>query len=231
MHVAALLTTPGSMVSLGTCLVVLLVGAAVAAAAGEGTSAAPKGPKVVGILLFDGVELLDFTGPAEVFAVAGHGSLFRVVTVAESKAPLATMGGVVVTPSHAFEDAPALDVLVVPGGNMRAVSARGLEWLKGAAAATPITMSVCMGSMLLAKVGLLAGIEATTHHWGLEHLRATVPTCKVVEGRRFVDAGRIVTTAGVTAGIDGALHVVSRLCGAEAARWTACEWMEHPTPP
>ena len=189
----------------------------------------PPGPTIVGILVFEGVELLDFTGPAEVFAVAGHGSLFRVVTIAETKAPFATMGGLTFVPSHTYDDAPALGVLVVPGGNMRAVTARGMEWLKAAAVATPITMSVCMGSMLLARAGLLAGIEATTHHWGVDHLRSTVPTCRVVTGRRFVDAGRIVTTAGVTAGIDGALHVVERLHGAEAAAWTAKEWMEHPT--
>lgn len=190
----------------------------------------PKGPTVVGILVFEGVELLDFTGPAEVFAVAGHGSMFKVVTVAESKTPFATMGGLTFVPSHTYDDAPPLGVLVVPGGNMRAVTARGLAWLKATADATPITMSVCMGSILLARAGLLAGIEATTHHWGLDHLRQTVPTCRVVTGRRFVDAGRIVTTAGVTAGIDGALHVVERLHGADAAAWTAKEWMEHPTP-
>jgi transcriptional regulator GlxA family with amidase domain len=213
-------------------LVVGAVAAARAALADASPAPAdrPPGPIVVGILVFEGVELLDFTGPAEVFAVAGHGSSFRVVTIAETTAPFATMGGLTFVPSHTYDDAPPLGVLVVPGGNMRAVSPRGMAWLKATAAATPITMSVCMGSMLLARAGLLAGIEATTHAWGVEHLRATVPTCRVVTGRRFVDAGRIVTTAGVTAGIDGALHVVARLCGAEAATWTAKEWLEHPTP-
>jgi len=191
----------------------------------------PKGPTVVGILVFEGVELLDFTGPAEVFAIAGHGSMFKVVTVAETTVPFATMGGLTFTPSHTYADAPPLGVLVVPGGNMRSVSTAGMAWLKTTAAATPITMSVCMGSMLLARAGLLAGLEVTTHHWSHEHLQATVPTCRVVAGKRFVDAGRIVTTAGVTAGIDGALHVVGRLHGAEAATWAAKEWLEHPTPP
>jgi len=88
-----------------------------------------------------------------------------------------------------------------------------------------------MGAFLLARAGLLDGLEATTHHWGLEGLQRLAPLCRVVEGRRFVDSGRIVTTAGVTAGIDGALHVVERLYGAEKARWTAAQWMEHPTPP
>jgi transcriptional regulator GlxA family with amidase domain len=88
-------------------------------------------------------------------------------------------------------------------------------------------MSVCFGALLLADVGLLDGIEATTHHWAVENLQKAAPKCKVLKDRRFVDGGKIITTAGVTAGIDGALHVVERLLGKEAARWTAEEWMEH----
>lgn len=194
------------------------------------TPDAPHGPTSVGILLFDGVELLDFTGPAEVFVVAREARLFRVHTVAEAKRPVKTMGDLEVTPTYDFDDAPAFDVVVVPGGAMRNVSARGIEWIRAASAKARVTMSVCMGALLLAKAGLLEGIEATTHHWGLDQLQRLAPTCRVVTGRRFVDAGRIVTTAGVTAGIDGALHVVERLHGAEAAAWTAKEWMEHPTP-
>ncbi len=197
----------------------------------EPESATPRGPTKVGIFLFEGVELLDFTGPAEVFVVAREARLFRVFTVAEAKRPVKTMGDVEVTPNHDFEDAPAFDVLVVPGGAMRNVTARGIEWIKAASGKARITMSVCMGALLLAKAGLLEGLEATTHHWGFDQLQRLAPTCRVVRGPRFVDAGRIVTTAGVTAGIDGALHVVERLHGAEAAAWTAKEWMEHPTPP
>lgn len=191
----------------------------------------PASPLAVGILVFPGVELLDFAGPAEVFVVAREARLFRVATVAETKEPLQTMGGIEIVPTHAFGDAPAFDVIVVPGGAMRNVTAAGIDWIRSASARARITMSVCMGAMLLAKAGLLDGLEATTHHWGLEALGRLAPTCRVVEGRRFVDAGRIVTTAGVSAGIDGALHVVERLFGAEAAAWTATEWMEHPTPP
>ena len=79
----------------------------------------------------------------------------------------------------------------------------------------------------MARAGLLNGVEATTHRWGLASLKSAAPTCKVVEDRRFVDAGRVITTAGVTAGIDGALHVVERLLGKPAAKWTAQEWMEY----
>jgi transcriptional regulator GlxA family with amidase domain len=188
---------------------------------------APKGPLQVGVLLFEGVELLDFAGPAEVFIVAGHGDWFDVHTIAASKKPLQTMGGVTVTPSHSYDDAPKLDIVVIPGGAMGNVGHSGVEWIRKSSKDAKITMSVCMGAFLLAEAGLLDGIEATTHHWGISSLRRQTPKCKVVEGKRFVDSGKIITTAGVTAGIDGALHVVKRLRGEAGAKWTAEEWMEY----
>jgi transcriptional regulator GlxA family with amidase domain len=207
-------------------LVSLLLAGPVACSARE--KAAPeKGVKTVAILIFDGVELLDFTGPAEVFIVADHGKAFRVVTVAEKADAVRTMGGLLVKPEHTCDNAPRADILVVPGGSMRNVGPAGRKWLKKAAKDADITMSVCMGAFLLADAGLLDGIEATTHHWGIDDLKTAAPKCKVVTGKRFVDGGKVITTAGVTAGIDGALHVVERLLGKEAARWTAEEWMEH----
>ena len=187
----------------------------------------PERPLQVGVLLFEGVELLDFAGPAEVFIVAGHGDWFEVHTIAASKKPLKTMGGITVTPSHSYEDAPKLDIVVIPGGAMSNVGRDGVDWIRRSATDAKITMSVCMGAFLLAQAGLLDGIEATTHHWGISSLRRQTPKCKVVEGKRFVDSGKIITTAGVTAGIDGALHVVKRLRGEEGAKWTAEEWMEY----
>ncbi len=183
--------------------------------------------KTVVILLFEGVELMDFAGPAEVFIVAAEGKAFRVVTVAESTKPLKTMGGITITPDCDYASAPKGDVIVVPGGNMNSVGSAGRAWVKKASQNAEITMSVCFGAMLLADTGLLDGVEATTHHWGIDRLKKISPKCKVVEGKRFVDSGKIITTAGVTAGIDGALRVVERMLGPEAARWTADEWMEH----
>jgi predicted amidohydrolase/putative intracellular protease/amidase len=183
--------------------------------------------KTVAVLIFDGVELMDFAGPAEVFIVADHGKSFRVVTVADTTKPLKTMGGITITPDFSYENAPRADVLVVPGGKMSAVGKEGRAWLKKAAGDADIVMSVCYGAFLLADVGLLDGTEATTHHWGLDDLKKAAPKCKVVEGKRFVDNGKVITTAGVTAGIDGALRVVERVLGKEAAKWTADEWMEH----
>jgi transcriptional regulator GlxA family with amidase domain len=183
--------------------------------------------KTVAVLLFEGVELMDFAGPAEVFIVAQEGKAFRVVTVAESTKPLKTMGGVTVTPDYSYDDAPKADVLVVPGGNTRAVGEAGRAWLKKASADADVTMSVCFGAYLLADIGLLDGKKATTHHWGIDGLKRAAPKCEVVTGKRFVEDGKIISTAGVTAGIDGALYVVEKLLGKDAERWTAEEWMEH----
>ena len=131
------------------------------------------------------------------------------------------------TPDFAFENAPAAEIIVVPGGNMRGVGKAGREWLKKASGQAEITMSVCYGALLLADLGLLDGLDATTHHWALDDLKQSAPTCNVVSGKRYVDSGKIITTAGVTAGIDGALRIVERLRGKEAAKWAAEEWMEH----
>lgn len=186
--------------------------------------------KTVAILLFDSVELMDFAGPAEVFIVAERGRAFRVVTVAESTKPLKTMGGITVMPDFSFENAPQADVLIVPGGNTSAIGKSGREWLRSSSSKAEITMSVCYGALVLADEGLLNDIEATTHHWALDDLKQAAPKCKVVTGQRFVDSGKIITTAGVTAGIDGALRIVERLQGPAAARWAAEEWMEHRRP-
>lgn len=211
------------------CVISLAVIAALAGIADrvKADPAKDKPVKTVAILLFEGVELLDFSGPAEVFIIADRGKSFRVVTVAESTKPLKTMGGITVTPNFGFDDAPKADILVIPGGNTQAVRAPGRAWLKKASSTAEITMSVCYGALLLADEGMLDGIEATTHHWAIDDLKAAAPKCKVVAGRRFVDSGKIVTTAGVTAGIDGALHVVERVLGKEAAKWASEEWMEH----
>ena len=183
--------------------------------------------KHVAIMLFDGVELLDFAGPAEVFIVASQRKPFRVFTVAPARDPIKTMGGITINPDFAFGDAPHADILVVPGGNTRAAGAEGVRWIRESAQKADIIMSVCYGAFLLADAGLLDGISATTHRWGIDSLKSAAPKCKVVVGQRYVDSGKIITTAGVTAGIDGALHVVERIYGKDLARWTSEYWMEY----
>ena len=184
-------------------------------------------PKTVAVLIFDGVELLDFAGPAEVFIVASQRAPFRVFTVAPTLKLIKTMGGITIKPDYSFKDAPPADILVIPGGTTSSVKQDGVEWIRKSAQSAEVVMSVCFGAFLLAEAELLDGITATTHSWGIEGLRTAAPKCKVVENQRFVDSGKIVTTGGVTAGIDGALHVVERLAGADVAKWTAESWMEH----
>ena len=186
-----------------------------------------KKPKTVAILIFDGVELLDFAGPAEVFIVANQQHPFRVFTVAPTTQLTSTMGGIKIKPDYSFNNAPPADVLVIPGGNTRSVHANGVEWIRKSAGSAEVVMSVCFGAFLLAEAKLLDGVTATTHQWAIAGLRTAAPKCKVVANRRFVDSGKIVTTGGVTAGIDGALHIVDRLAGANVAKWTAESWMEH----
>lgn len=181
----------------------------------------------VGVLIFDGAELLDFAGPVEAFsAVERDGeNPFNTVTVAESLESIATPNGLRCLPDHTLADAPKLDVLVVPGGmgTRREIDNENLiAWIRQTAGEAEVVTSVCTGSFLLAKAGLLDGLRVTTHWGSIERLRKSFPAIgEVVENTRFVDEGRIVTAAGVSAGIDMALHVIERLAGREAAASSA----------
>jgi transcriptional regulator GlxA family with amidase domain len=189
--------------------------------------------RIVSIFVFDDVEVLDFAGPFEVFGVARTPTdepLFTVQTVAQTAGEVRARNGLLVTPSHSFASAPAADLVVIPGGfGTRPLMHRPevLGWIRKSAAKAEIIASVCTGSLLLAKAGLLAGQAATTHHSRLEALREVDPTITVRAGARFVDGGRIATAAGISAGLDLSLHLVARLHGAETARRTAA-YMEYP---
>lgn len=182
----------------------------------------------VAIVVYPGVELLDFAGPGEVFSAAsnGAGSRFDVFTIARSRDPITSQGFVEVTPRHTFADAALPDIVVVPGGNIPLHDEELRAWLVRCSGESEIVMSVCNGALALAAAGLLDGREVTTHHGSLDTLQTMAPTSSVFTNRRFVDTGRVVTSAGVSAGIDGALHVVERLLGSEAANRTA-EYMEY----
>lgn len=181
----------------------------------------------VAILLYEGVELLDFAGPGEVFA-AGGGE-FEVYTVAASAEPITSQGFVRVTPEHAFADAPPPDVLVVPGGNVRAVldDEASMAWIRAAAADAELVLSVCNGALILARAGLLDGGRATTHHGSLDALASMAPETEVVRDRRWVDNGKVITAAGVSSGIDASLHAVEKLIGPHTASGIA-RYMEYP---
>jgi transcriptional regulator GlxA family with amidase domain len=188
----------------------------------------------VGILIFDGVEVLDFAGPYEVFSrtrlAPGVESRrtdatapFRVFTVAQNLAPVTATGGLRVLPDCDFATGLPIDLLVIPGGfGTRALleDAAVLEWIRQTATRATLVASVCTGSLLLARAGLLAGRRATTH-WGALNLLAEIDsTVKVQPTERVVDDG-IVTSAGVSAGIDMALAVVESICGPAVADETA----------
>ena len=190
--------------------------------------------RTLAILLFDEVEVLDFAGPFEVFAVtdelSGH-QLFRVVTVAPEQRAIRARNGLSVNPDHSFADCPRPDILIVPGGlgtrtllNNPAV----LNWIKSVNATAEIVASVCTGSIVLGRAGLLDGLQATTHHECFALLREHAPRATVVETARFLDNGRILTAAGISAGIDMSLHLVTRLHGAEVAQKTARYMEYHP---
>lgn len=178
----------------------------------------------VAIFIHNGVELLDFAGPGEVFASSG----FNVFTVAATEEPVTSQGFVKIIPQYTIRNCPKPDIIVLPGGATEIPLKNNdvIEWIRRSVPATTVTLSVCTGAGLLSKAGLLDGKTATTFHNYIDALQEMTPKAKVIRNTRFVDNGTIITTAGVSAGIDGALHVVSKIKGKDAARRTV-EYMEY----
>lgn len=183
----------------------------------------------VAVFLYDGVEILDFSGPGEVFS-ASHfdGGGFRVYTVAATKEPLVSQGFVHIQPEYAIADCPKPDIIVLPGGNTGPSVDNNavIQWVQQEAPDLTAALSVCTGAFILERAGLLRGKKATTFHNAIASLRERATETEVLENTRWVDNGKIITTAGVSAGIDGALHLVGRLCGMEVAQATA-RYMEY----
>lgn len=175
----------------------------------------------VGILLFDGVEIIDFSAPYEVFGQAGFG----VYTVSADGKPVITAMGLKVTPDHAFADAPAADVLLVPGGDVDDASrdAATLDFIRQRTGRARHVLSVCTGAQILAATGLLDGLRATTFHRALDALEHHYPKVDVVRDVRWADNGKLITSAGLSSGTDAALHVVAKLHGEDVARSTALQ--------
>lgn len=184
------------------------------------------------IVIFDDVEVLDFAGPFEVFSVTGRRRKlepFDVYTVAERLAPVAARNGLSINPRYSFADCPPPEILVIPGGygtRREMKNAMMLKWVARVAPACELVLSVCTGALVLGAGGLLDDREATTHFMAFDELRAIAPHTNVREDRRIVDNGKIILSAGVSAGIDMSLHVVARLLGVEVARETA-RYMEY----
>jgi putative intracellular protease/amidase len=171
----------------------------------------------VAILLFEGVQIIDYTGPYEVF---GHvwtpdGPAFRTYTVAEKAGPITTAMGMSVNPRYTFANAPKPDVLILPGGGVppHLDNPAVMAWVKEASKDAEVVLSVCNGAFFLAKAGLLDGLEATTFAGLIDDLREAAPKARIVDDKRWVDNGKIITTAGLSSGIDGSLHVIEKLMG------------------
>jgi transcriptional regulator GlxA family with amidase domain len=180
-------------------------------------------------MLFDDVDTLDFSGPLEVFSITGQRATgpvpFSVTTVAERQLPpVTTRSGLRITPYYTYANAPQADILIIPGG----LGARHerhnpvtVNFIRQQARGAELVFSVCTGALLLGVAGLLDGLRATTHHRALDELSESAPGCTIVRGARYVDNGKIITSAGITAGIDAALYIVSRLTSPDTALETA----------
>ena len=196
----------------------------------------------VGILVFDEVELLDMAGPYEVFTTAarvlarslppGTPPHFAVCTLARQPGPVRARAGLQLVPDHTLADHPPLACAIVPGGVVDAELGQAdlMAWITAQARSAQVLASVCTGALLLAQTGVLDGLHATTHWEDLDALRALRPAVHVQDGVRWVDQGRIVSSAGIAAGIDMSLHLVQRLHSRELALRTARQMDVNWTP-
>jgi putative intracellular protease/amidase len=207
--------------------VIAVLGCLISGARAEESAAPQKPPsRNVAILVFDGVQIIDYTGPYETFGhvyVFDQPAPFNVYTVAEHATAITTAMGMSVNPKFSIEGAPRADILIVPGGDVRSTlkNPKIIDWLTDTSRHAEIVMSVCNGAFILAKAGLLDGLEATTTAFLTERLKAEAPHTRVNTSVRFVDNGKIITTAGLSSGIDGTLHVIERLYGRGTAESAA----------
>lgn len=192
-------------------------------------------PISIGLLLFDGVEVLDFCGPFEVFSVTKLSSTtqsgpnrdgekaFQITCLGEKPCISAT-NGLSVNVDKLISEAPPFDILILPGGQgtRREIhNEKLIEWVKERANSTPLVLSVCTGALLLAKAGLLDGLKVTTHQGALTLLSELAPKSIIQGQERYIDNGKFILSAGISAGIDMSFHVVKKLLGPDTARATA----------
>lgn len=182
-----------------------------------------KGQIPVAFLISDGAVVIDFCGPWEVFQDANiptsEEAPFRLYTVAETKKPIRTSGGMQIVPDYTIQDAPPPKVIVIPAQSQPSPAI--LEWIRKSSETTDVTMSVCTGAFLLAKTGMLKGKSATTYHGAFGRFATQFPDIQLKRGARFVENGNLATAGGLSSGIDLALRVVERYYGREVAAKTA----------
>jgi transcriptional regulator GlxA family with amidase domain len=195
----------------------------------------------VAIFIFNEVEVLDFAGPFEVFSVAGLRTMpkapFEVFTVAQFET-IEARNHLTVQPTYTFNTTPKADIILIPGGGGHYADGTPfgsrremnnpivLNWIKEQSAHAKLILSVCTGSLILAKAGLLEGLDATTHFKAIDGLKEISEHIHVKENVRFVDNGNIITSAGISAGIDMSLYTVGKLFGKEVADETA-KYMQY----
>ncbi len=188
--------------------------------------------KNVGIYLFNDAEVLDFAGPFEVFSVSSelqNHSLFNVFTFAEKSGIVKAVNGLQVKPDYDFSNCPDIDILCIPGGdgsNAVVKNETVLNLLDSKIKTAEITFSVCSGARVLAKLGLLDGLNYTTHHQVMPDLQKLAPTAQLDKNARFTDNGKILSAGGISAGIDLSLYLVEKLCGKQVSDTTRI-YMEY----
>jgi transcriptional regulator GlxA family with amidase domain len=199
-----------------------------------------KIPLIVGILIFDDVEILDVAGPFEVFSVTRlndeqrlqQSSPFKVYLIAEKNKQIIAIGGLRLTPDVTISECPELDLLIIPGGWGTRKESKNrilIKWISNQFTKDRLIASVCTGSSLLGKAGLLDGRDATTHWRAFDFLQESAPKARILKNVRFTLTEPIFTSAGVSAGIDLALRIVSHFFGTEVGQTTARQ-MEYPYP-
>lgn len=187
----------------------------------------------LGIVIFDDVEVLDFAGPFEVFSVTNeknNNELFDVKLISVDSELITAKNGLKIVADCSVNDIQHLDIVLIPGGR----GARPLvnnqdfiTWVKSVSEKSELVLSVCTGALVLAKAGLLEGLKATTHHQAYGELRELITNTEIVEdGLRYIDNGKVITSGGISAGIDMSFHVIDRLFGIEVSEKTS-DYMEY----
>lgn len=183
----------------------------------------------IGILLFNEVEVMDFAGPFEVFSITeneeGKGKAFEVHTIARKKELIITRNGIKIQPDYDFHDAPQFDILIIPGGygaeEIELHNQETIDWIRRSFTQVQLMASVCTGAFLLAEAGLLDGRQATTHWMDIDRLEEHYPKVCVIRDVKFVDAFPIITSGGISAGINMSFYIVKKLLGLKVAKITA----------
>jgi transcriptional regulator GlxA family with amidase domain len=188
--------------------------------------------KRIGIFIFEDVDVMDFAGPFEVFSVTNQLNdyqLFDIQVISIKNEMIVAKNGLKITPDVAISEVKELDILILAGGDgTRAIlkSKKVIDWISKVSSKAELVLSVCSGSLLLAKAGLLDKLQATTHHQVVDALKKLAPKTTITTGVRFVDNGKIVTSAGISAGLDMCFHIIKRLYGKKIAKKTAA-YMEY----